>query len=88
MYIHASHSVGETVYWYDSEADSVTRGVVVELTYRKYRHGESTLYVVAVRGLETITAVGEDLYSRSESAFFNNPLWPEVQAAEPEPAEA
>jgi hypothetical protein len=89
MYISTSHGIGETVYYYDADNDSVDRAKVVQITYIKTEAIDEVLYAIRIRGSHELLQVKNDtLYSRPESAFYSNPLPAEVKAAEPEPAEA
>lgn len=75
MYIHSSYHIGETVYYYDADNDSVDRAKVVKISYLKTVDIEEVQYSIRIRGSNELLQVTEDtLYSRPESAFFSNPL--------------
>ena len=86
MYISTNHSIGETVYCYFQSTDSVVRAKVTKMIYVKSKYIDELRYTIAIRGTgEQIECDSESLFSRPESAFYNNmptDVSPEVEAAE------
>jgi hypothetical protein len=75
MYISTSHSIGETVYYYSADQDSVRRAKVVQITYIKTEAVDEVRYCIRIRDSEELREVSDDtLYTRPESAFYSNPL--------------
>ena len=73
MYISTNHSVGDTVYWYSPINDTVVRAMVQQISYVKSATLDEVRYTLAVRGTdEAIHCDADSLYSRPESAFYNN----------------
>ena len=86
MHISTSQNIGDTVYYYDADNDSVDRAKVVQITYVKTEAIEEVRYAIRIRGSHELLQVKDDaLYSRPESAFYSNQL--PAQCA-PEPTEA
>jgi hypothetical protein len=75
MYISTSHNVGDTVYYYDADNDSVDRAKVVQINIRRGFKTDEISYRLRIRGsTELIDCAESTLFSRPESAFYNNPL--------------
>ena len=75
MYISTSQNIGDTVYYYDADNDSVDRAKVVQITYVKTEAIDEVLYAIRIRGSHELLQVKDDtLFSRPESAFYSNPL--------------
>ena len=75
MYISTSYNVGDTVYYYDADNDSVDRAKVVLITIRRGFKADEIRYTLRIRGAtELIDCAESTLFSRPESAFYHNPL--------------
>ena len=76
MYISTSHSVGDTVYYYDADNDSVDRAKVVQISIiQTTAVDDEVRYLLKIRGAaELLHCAEETLYSRPESAFYSHPL--------------
>lgn len=79
MYIHTTANIGQTVYVYNRETDSVNRGIVAAITVQETSGSTAVTYRVE-GGADSFFVADEFIHTSPEMAFYRHPLAEPAQA--------